>query len=154
MERDGPNVSHQHSHEDGGYRRIELITGRRRRRDWTPEEKAEILAASMEPGRTVVETARRYQVSRGLLWEWRRKARVAHAAPKAGTCFIPLQMEADPAANPLSLSDTATSSSIFAPTGSIEIEAGRTRVRVQGLVDPEALRQVLAQVLALVGAAR
>ena len=150
MEKAGPNVSHQHSHEDGEYRRIELITGRRRRRDWTLEEKAEILAASMEPGRTVTETAHRYQVSRGLLWEWRRQAMGSHAAPKAETCFIPLQVEAEPSANSVSMSDPATNAGTLPCAGSIEIAIGRARVRVQGLVDPEALRQVLA----LVGAVR
>ncbi|MDX0604543.1 IS66 family insertion sequence element accessory protein TnpB, partial [Sinorhizobium medicae] len=34
---------------DGAYRRIELITGRRQRRNWTDEEKARILAESAEP---------------------------------------------------------------------------------------------------------
>jgi transposase-like protein len=32
--------------EDGGYRRVELITGQRRRRRWTAEEKARIVAES------------------------------------------------------------------------------------------------------------
>jgi hypothetical protein len=46
VDNDGPNARHQHSHEDAEYRRVELITGRRRRRDWTAEEKSEILAES------------------------------------------------------------------------------------------------------------
>ena len=33
----------------GRYRRIEMITGRRQRRNWTDEEKARILAESAEP---------------------------------------------------------------------------------------------------------
>ena len=63
--KDCADARHQHS-ADGfsdEYRRVELITGRRRHRDWTLEEKAEILAASLEPGRTVTEVADRYQVS-------------------------------------------------------------------------------------------
>lgn len=36
---------------EGRYRRIEVITGRRQRRNWTDEEKARILAESAEPGR-------------------------------------------------------------------------------------------------------
>jgi transposase len=43
--------SHQDSHQAGTYRRIELITGETRRRRWTTEEKAEILAESFQPGR-------------------------------------------------------------------------------------------------------
>jgi transposase len=63
VDKDGPNARHQHSHQDAEYRRVELITGRKRRRDWTAEEKAEILAATMAPGSTVSEVAPRYGVS-------------------------------------------------------------------------------------------
>ena len=64
MDNDGSNSRHQHSHQDVEYRRVELIMGSRRRRDWTPEEKAEILAASMVLGCVIAEVARRYHVSR------------------------------------------------------------------------------------------
>jgi phage terminase large subunit-like protein len=36
--------------EGGSYRRIEVITGQRRRRQWTAEEKARIVAESFEKG--------------------------------------------------------------------------------------------------------
>jgi hypothetical protein len=36
--------------EDGAYRRVELITGQRRRRRWTEEEKARLVAESFEDG--------------------------------------------------------------------------------------------------------
>jgi hypothetical protein len=38
---------HQHRHEAGDYRRIELITGTTRRRRWTAEEKAGLVAESL-----------------------------------------------------------------------------------------------------------
>ena len=60
MDTDGPNGRHQHSAEDVEYRRVELITGRRRRRDWTLDEKAEILSACMVPGSKISEVGRRY----------------------------------------------------------------------------------------------
>lgn len=44
---------------DGAYRRIEVITGRRQRRNWTDEEKARILAESAEPGVNISAVARR-----------------------------------------------------------------------------------------------
>jgi hypothetical protein len=37
-------------HEGDSYRRIEVITGERRRRRWTAEEKARIVAESFEEG--------------------------------------------------------------------------------------------------------
>ena len=68
---------HQARHDAGSYQRVELITGRRRRRDWSDEEKARILAESTAPGVNVSEVARRNGVSRGLLTVWRRKARLS-----------------------------------------------------------------------------
>jgi transposase len=59
---------------DGGYRRIEVITGRRQRRNWTDEEKAGILAESAELGANISAVARRWGVNRGLLNVWRREA--------------------------------------------------------------------------------
>ncbi|WP_375144027.1 transposase [Bradyrhizobium sp. Ash2021] len=59
------------------YRRIELITGERRRRRWTAEEKARIVAESFEEGANISEVARRNGVVRGLLTVWRHKRRQA-----------------------------------------------------------------------------
>ena len=55
------------------YRRIELITGEQRRRRWTAEEKARIVAESFEEGANISEVARRNGVVRGLLTVWRHK---------------------------------------------------------------------------------
>lgn len=56
------------------YQRVEVITGRRQRRQWTADEKAEIVAASAQPGASISDVARRYGVNRGLLTVWRRDA--------------------------------------------------------------------------------
>ena len=64
---------HEARHE-GKYRRIEVITGRRQRRNWTDEEKARILAESAEPDVNISAIARRWGVNRGLLNVWRRDA--------------------------------------------------------------------------------
>jgi transposase len=50
---------------------MEIITGVERRRHWRPEEKLRILAELDEPGTRFVDVARRHEVSRGLLWQWR-----------------------------------------------------------------------------------
>ncbi len=49
MDEDCVDAMHQDRQEASDYRRIELITGRRKRRSWTAREKAEIVAASAEP---------------------------------------------------------------------------------------------------------
>jgi transposase len=52
-----------------------LITGTERRRRWSAEERAEILAAIEEPGAVVAEVARRLDVCTSLVYKWRREAR-------------------------------------------------------------------------------
>jgi transposase len=67
------DAMHEAMLEGGSYRRIEVITGQRRRRHWTAEEKARIVAESFEEGANISEVARRHGVVRGLLTVWRRK---------------------------------------------------------------------------------
>jgi transposase len=54
---------------------LEIITGIERRRRWRVEEKLRIVAESQQAGATVAEIARRHEVSRGLIWTWRRQVR-------------------------------------------------------------------------------
>jgi transposase len=58
-----------------------LITGVERRRRWSLEERAQILAAIDEPGAVVAEVARRADVSTSLVYKWRREARGAASEP-------------------------------------------------------------------------
>jgi predicted P-loop ATPase len=51
--------------EGDSYRRIEVITGQRRRRRWTAEEKSRIVAESFEEGANISEVARRNGVVGG-----------------------------------------------------------------------------------------
>ena len=81
------NAMHQDRHQADAYRRIELITGTVRRRRWTNDEKATIVAESTRPGANIAEVARRFGVNRGLLQTWRRKA-IGEAS-----VFVPLRVE-------------------------------------------------------------
>jgi transposase len=55
-------------------RRLEVVeTGRRRR--WTEDEKLRIVAESLSGPRLTAVTARRYGISPGLLYTWRRTFR-------------------------------------------------------------------------------
>src|SRR5258707_5551419 len=76
--------------EDGSYRRIEVITGQRRRRRWTVEEKARIVAESFEEGANISEVARRHGVARGLLTVWRHQ--VAAGGPRQAASFVPIHI--------------------------------------------------------------
>jgi len=68
------------------YRRVEVITGQRRRWRWTGEEKARIVAESFEEGANISEVARRNGVARGLLTVWR--GQVAEAVAGKAPSFV------------------------------------------------------------------
>jgi transposase len=139
------NAMHQDRHEADPYRRIELITGTARRRRWTNEEKAAIVAESTRPGVNVAEVARRFGVNRGLLQTWRRKA-IGEAS-----VFVPLRVEGLVATdnnkgrgNPAR--SMAVETDVSTRPGSLEIECGGIRVRFSGPVDATVLRLVMMHI--------
>src|SRR5215218_8476859 len=70
---------------------MEIISGVERRRQWRDEEKLRILAELDQPGVKFSEVARRHDISRGLLWQWRdaqRRGRLVAETP----AFLPLQV--------------------------------------------------------------
>jgi transposase len=78
----------------GGYRRVEVLTGPGRRRKWSDDDKAQIVAEAAQPGVVVSEIARRWQVTPQQVFDWRRQARKALAAtvtPAAAAAgFVPI----------------------------------------------------------------
>ena len=54
---------------------IEVLTQPERRRRWTVEQKLQIVAELRRPGASPTQLSRRYGVSPGLLYTWRRLAR-------------------------------------------------------------------------------
>jgi transposase len=55
--------------------RFEVFTGAGRRRTWSAEEKARIVAKSYDAGETVCSVARRHALTPQQLFTWRREAR-------------------------------------------------------------------------------
>ena len=149
MESASVNARHQHRHEGGEYRRIELITGAARRRSWSAAEKAAMVAESLQPGVNVSELARLRGINRGLLLTWRRAAlRGASAGDEA---FVPVRIE-EKSSLSAGLPDDGRAASVTtglaaAPAvGTIEIERGGLRIRFSGPVDAGALGLVLAHI--------
>ncbi|WP_075293310.1 IS66-like element accessory protein TnpA [Pararhizobium arenae] len=56
-------------------RRFEVFTGSGRRREWSDEQKAQIVTESHEPGVKVCSVARRHGLTPQQLFTWRRLAR-------------------------------------------------------------------------------
>lgn len=124
--------------------RVEVLGGVERRRRWSSEDKVRIVEASLQAGAVVTEVARRNQVSKSLLYEWRRLARLGRLVDEAAV-FVPVQIEPPVSTEAAQVQDAPRS--LRAPrrrAGLIEIElAGGRRVRVDAEVDVDALGRVL-----------
>jgi transposase len=137
--------------EGGAYRRIEVITGQRRRRQWTAEEKARIVAESYEEGANISEVARRHGVVRGLLTAWRHKFATAAGFQAPG--FVPVRIASESGPATADDPDRLASAHKVAPEmasppgkrdGMIEIEVGEARIRVEPGVELATLSTVLS----------
>ena len=78
-------------------RRLELFTGAGRRRTWSDEEKAAIVAESDGPGTSISAVARRHGLSASQLFTWRRLMRQAggHDGERA-LQFVPAVLSVGP----------------------------------------------------------
>ena len=117
------------------FRRVEVITGVGRRRRWTDEEKAWIVAESLDPATTVSAVARRYGLHASQLFTWRQ--RLAAPAAREAPGFVPVVVAEGGAVAPAAM------------TGWMEIALGPAVVRVGADVDAAALRRVLEVVRGL-----
>src|SRR5271166_6228113 len=78
------------------FRRIEVITGVGRRRRWSEEQKAAIVAETLEAGAAVSEVAQRHGVSASQVFSWRKAVRKQAAVPAAYPAFVPAAIEPGP----------------------------------------------------------
>lgn len=84
---------------NGGFRRIEVLTGPARRRRWSDDEKGRIVAEALVEGASVSEVARRWQVCSQQVFTWRREARKGHLALPGDALappFVPLVPQGAP----------------------------------------------------------
>jgi transposase len=126
----------------GGFRRVEILTGPGRRRRWSAEEKARIVAETLEAGARVADVARRWQLCPQQVFRWRREARhdgsVACARPArpAKVDFVPIVVE----------TPQPRAAAAVAPV--IEVKLAGAVVRVSGIDDGAQLTAVLRAVRA------
>ena len=125
---------------------MEIITGVERRRRWRPEDKLRILGELDEPGAKFAEVARRHEVSRGLLWQWRdaqRRGTLVADVP----VFVPLRVVSElPPPEPQPETARIPSADPGGePDDRIEIvQPDGTAVRVTKSISTTAPRRVLA----------
>ncbi|HEX6015006.1 MAG TPA: transposase [Geminicoccaceae bacterium] len=131
--------SHTNSTNADSFRRVEVITGVGRRRRWSLEEKARIVAESLDPTTTSSAVARRHGLHVSQLFTWRQqlqRRRALTAETSGAPGFVPVLLAEDGAV-------PAT------PAGRMEIALGSVVVRVGADVDAAALRRVLEAVRSL-----
>jgi transposase len=119
--------------------RVEVLTGRERRRRWLDETKIAIVAEALADGVVVSDVARRHDVTPSQLFGWMRQFRdaaLATVAPPEPPVFAPAVLDVTQI--------TSTSpSEPAAPPAEIEINVGGATVRIRGAVDGETLAVVL-----------
>jgi transposase len=122
-----------------GFRRLEVITGVGRRRRWTDEDKARIVAESLDPATTSSAVARRYGLHVSQLFTWRQQLQRSASAAQTlgGPGFVPVVVAESGAADPAEIA------------GRMEITLGPVVIRVGVDVDAAALRRVLEAVRGL-----
>ncbi len=109
--------------------RVEVITGRERRRSWSDEQKRQLVAAAFAPGAKVADVARCADVQPGQIYRWRREI----AGRDSG--FAPVVVApVEPVGRP-------------AGTAAIEVAlAGRVSVRIPASIPP-ALAEAVVKAL-------
>ena len=113
--------------------RHEVIVGVERRRFWSDEQKLSILGEVGVGGATVTDIARRHDVSRQHIYQWRRQLRSKGVWPEAdGTVFLALDDVGVPPVSPPS-SETG-------PDVEIGFANGRVLRCSQGMTEVDILR--------------
>jgi transposase len=119
------------------FRRVEVPSGTPRRRRWSGEEKASIVAESLTPGAVARTVALRHGLHPHQLYAWRRlfaSAGVAGDGTVSG--FVPVAVS------------TARGATMGAMAGTVEIEVAGVVVRVAPGVEMGFLSAVLGAVKA------
>jgi len=104
---------------------------RTKRGRWTPEQRQEIVAASLVAGASINEVAQRFGIRPNLLTAWRRRQarEIAASRPKSKRPrFAAVRIKA------------------VVTDGTIEIDQASHLIRVHGIVNVGMLREVLAAI--------
>ena len=125
-------------------RRLEVFTGTGRRRRWSRERKAQVIAESYAGSESVSAVARRHGLTAQQLFAWRRDARreAVATASDTGLGFAPVMVDDGRDPRP-GLKRSAWQQ------GTIEIEFAGTTIRVPPGADVGTLLAVLCTVKAV-----
>ena len=115
------------------------MTGKRKNRFWSDDEKRSICQQSLVSGVSVAQVARRYAMNANLIFKWLKDPRFAPEAVEAEAVFLPVEIK-QPCVVPEPISAPPPSRC----DGRIEIElAGGHRISAEGSFDPDVLARLL-----------
>ena len=130
-------------------RRFEVITGVEGRRRWTPDDRARIIAETLEPGAVVSQVARRYGLRPQQLFTWRREARQRTDEVNAPV-FVPAMIAAEPEPGPAKPPRKARASSRpkrrrtrFGSDAAIKMEAAGVTIWIDDGASPATIAAVI-----------
>ena len=118
--------------------RVEVVGRVSGRRSWSDEEKLEILAEAFRPGVRVRDVLERREISSGLVYTWRKQARLGKLGGVVPALPTFAEVHVAEVAAPAPQSAMSTPGLIR-----IELPSG-VRVSVDASVDPGALARVLS----------
>jgi transposase len=75
--------------------RQEILTGPERRRRWSVDEKLRIVGEAEAEGSRVADIARRHDITRQHIYQWRRELRNRGFLPAAPSLFLPVELAED-----------------------------------------------------------
>ena len=109
-------------------RRLEVITGTGRRRQFSEDFKAGIVEETLVPGAIVSEVARRNGLTPQQVFTWRRQSRHPMASEAEAPKFVPALVESSVPARPRR--GRPRPRQVERSTGSIEVEIEGVTVRI------------------------
>jgi transposase len=117
---------------------MEIRAGKQYR---TKAERRAIVEESLRPGTSVSQVARAHDVNTNQVFEWRRQYREGRLNEETNpaTALLPVKITAETTQLASKPRDSKANGS-----GSIEIDLGHARVRIEGSADPECVRAALA----------
>ena len=125
------------------FRRVEVMTGSPRRRNWSWEQKAQIVSESLSGVRPVSELALRYGVHRNQIYNWRRELSGSDAEG-ADSEFVTVRMAAEKQAGGSEPQRPTVAATPGVGAVILEIELGGGLMRVRDGADPALVRTAIA----------
>jgi len=114
------------------------------RRYWTKTERRQIVEETLKPGASVSQVARARDINSNQVFHWRRQYRAGwfDEGVNKATGLVPVKV-VQSAGQSLRASVRGAKADASNDRGSIDIDLGHARVRIEGAADPQCVRAAL-----------